>query len=135
VRTDQDTVVLGASSRDPLSRRRHCRQQHSTAYGHRFTANHVRSLRRHWNIARYEPPATLPEGEMLTIKQTAATLGVATSTIHRWLNDGIIAGEQLTPGAPWRIRPTDDLRSRVAEEAPNGGAPTAPSQIALMASL
>jgi predicted site-specific integrase-resolvase len=36
---------------------------------------------------------------MLTIKQIAATLGVATSTIHRWLNDGIIAGEQLTPGA------------------------------------
>jgi len=43
---------------------------------------------------------------------------VATSTIHRWLNDGIIAGEQLTPGAPWRIRLTDDLRSRVAEDAP-----------------
>ena len=57
---------------------------------------------------------------MLTIKQLAVTLGVATSTIHRWLNDGIIAGEQLTPGAPWRIRLTDDLRARVAEEAPEG---------------
>jgi predicted DNA-binding transcriptional regulator AlpA len=68
----------------------------------------------------HEPPTTPPEGEMLTIKQTAATLGVATSTIHRWLNDGIIAGEQLTPGAPWRIRLTDHLRSRVAEEAPEG---------------
>jgi predicted DNA-binding transcriptional regulator AlpA len=52
--------------------------------------------------------------------KVAATLGVATSTIHRWLNDGIIAGEQLTPGAPWRIRLTDDLRTRVAEEAPEG---------------
>jgi hypothetical protein len=50
------------------------------------------------NIARYEPPATPPEGEALTIKQAAAALGVATSTIHRWLKDGIIAGEQLTPG-------------------------------------
>jgi hypothetical protein len=29
--------------------------------------------------------------------------------LHRWLNDGIIPGEQLTPGAPWRIRLTDDL--------------------------
>ena len=96
------------------------RQQRTTAYGHRFTANHVGSLRRHWNIARYEPPATPPDGELLTIKQIAATLGVATSTIHRWLNDGIIAGEQLTPGAPWRIRLTDDLRARVAEEAPEG---------------
>jgi biotin operon repressor len=36
------------------------------------------------------------------------------------LNDGIIAGEQLTPGAPWRIRITDDLRARVAPEAPDG---------------
>ena len=41
-------------------------------------------------------------------------------TIHRWLNEGIIAGEQLTPGAPWRIRLTDDLRARVAEDAPDG---------------
>ncbi len=45
---------------------------------------------------------------------------MAASTIHRWLNDGIIAGEQLTPGAPWRIRLTDQLRARVAEEAPSG---------------
>jgi predicted DNA-binding transcriptional regulator AlpA len=33
---------------------------------------------------------------MLTIKQTVATLGVATSTIHR-STTGIIAGEQLAP--------------------------------------
>ena len=45
----------------------------------------------------------------MNIKQIAAALGVATSTVHRWLNEGIIAGEQLTPGAPWRIRLTDDL--------------------------
>jgi hypothetical protein len=45
---------------------------------------------------------------------------VATSTIHRWLNDGFIAGEQLTPGAPWRIRLTDELRGRFAENAPEG---------------
>ena len=56
--------------------------------------------------------------ELLTIKQIAGARGAATSTVHRWLNDGIIAGEQLTPGAPWRIRLTDDLRARVAEEAP-----------------
>jgi predicted DNA-binding transcriptional regulator AlpA len=80
----------------------------------------VSDLRRHWNIARYEPPTTPPERELLNIKQTAEILGVATSTIHRWLNDGIIAGEQFTPGAPWRIRITDDLRARVAEEAPEG---------------
>jgi hypothetical protein len=38
--------------------------------------------------------------------------------MHRWLNDGFIAGEQVTPGAPWQIRITDELRSRFVEEAP-----------------
>jgi predicted DNA-binding transcriptional regulator AlpA len=56
----------------------------------------------------------------MTINQIARELGVAASTIHRWVNDGIIAGEQLTPGAPWRIRLTDDLPARVFEEAPDG---------------
>jgi DNA invertase Pin-like site-specific DNA recombinase/predicted DNA-binding transcriptional regulator AlpA len=124
VRTDEDTVALvrrlAVHYPDAVIAGILNRQQRTTAYGHRFTANHVGGLRRHWNIARYEAPATPPDGEMLTIKQLAETLGVATSTIHRWLNDGIIAGEQLTPGAPWRIRLTDDLRARVAEEAPEG---------------
>jgi DNA invertase Pin-like site-specific DNA recombinase len=124
VRTDEDTVALvrrlAVHYPDAVIAGILNRQQRTTAYGHRFTANHVGNLRRHWNIARYELPATPPEGEVLTIKRAAATLGVATSTIHRWLNDGIIAGEQLTPGAPWRIRVTDDLRARVAEQAPEG---------------
>ena len=59
----------------------------------------------------------------MTIKKAAATLGVAPSTIHRLLNDGIIAGEQLTPGAPWRIRPTDDLKARFNSEAGEGFMP------------
>ncbi|MCG8425443.1 MAG: hypothetical protein MJE77_46795 [Proteobacteria bacterium] len=32
--------------------------------------------------------------------RAAKILDVAPSTVHRWLNDGFIAGEQLTPGAP-----------------------------------
>jgi excisionase family DNA binding protein len=124
VRTDEDTVELvrrlAVHYPDAIIAGILNRQQRTTAYGHRFTANHVGNVRRHWNIDRHEPPATPPEGEALTIKQAAATLGVATSTIHRWLHDGVIAGEQLTPGAPWQIRLTDDLRARVAEEAPEG---------------
>jgi DNA invertase Pin-like site-specific DNA recombinase/predicted DNA-binding transcriptional regulator AlpA len=124
VRTDEDTVALvrrlAIHHPDAVIAGILNRQQRTTAYGHRFTANHVGNLRRHWNIDRHQPSLTPPEGEVLNIKQAAATLGVATSTIHRWLNDGIIAGEQLTPGAPWQIRLTDDLRARVAEEAPEG---------------
>ena len=36
---------------------------------------------------------------------------------------GIIVGEQLTPGAPWRIRITDELRARFVAEAPKGFVP------------
>ena len=36
---------------------------------------------------------------------------------------GFIAGEQLTPGAPWCIRLTDELRSRFVEEPPTGYVP------------
>ena len=41
-----------------------------------------------------------------------------TSSIHRWLADGFIAGEQVTPGAPWQIRITDELRARIVQQAP-----------------
>jgi hypothetical protein len=34
------------------------------------------------------------------------------------LADGFIAGEQVTPGAPWQIRITDELRARIVEQAP-----------------
>ena len=59
----------------------------------------------------------------MTIKRAAVALGVATSTIHRLINDGIIAGEQLTPGAPWRIRLTTDLKARFNADAGEGFLP------------
>jgi hypothetical protein len=70
------------------------RQERRTAYGHRFTANLVGSLRRSWDIPRFEPPAVPPPGERMNIKQAAAALGVAGSTVHRWLHEGIIAGQK-----------------------------------------
>ena len=124
VRTDEDTIALvrrlAAYYPDAVIAGILNRQDRHTAYGHRFTANHVSSLRRQWNIPRFKPPATLPEGELLTVKQAAAVLATATSTIHRWLNDGFIGGEQLTPGAPWRIRLTEDRRAGFVNEAPQG---------------
>src|SRR4030067_388007 len=61
-------------------------------------------------------------------------LGIAPSTVHRWLNDGFIAGEQLTPGATWRIRITEDLRSRFVEEPPEGYVPIVDAMRSLSAS-
>ena len=94
------------------------RQGRQTASGERFTANQVGCLRRYRQIPRYEPPTESPTGELATIRKAAQILGVYTSTIHRWLNDGFIPGEQVTPGAPWQIRITDELRARFVEQAP-----------------
>lgn len=52
--------------------------------------------------------------------KTAEQLGIAPSTLHRWLADGFVPGEQLTPGAPWRIRLTDQLRGLFVDDAPQG---------------
>jgi DNA invertase Pin-like site-specific DNA recombinase len=131
IRTDEDTIALvrrlAVHYPDSVIAGILNRQGRTTAYGHRFIAGRVGNLRRHWDIPCVEPttvglqPTGLsrgaPEGELLTIKKAAVALGVAPSTIHRLLNDGIIVGEQLTPGAPWRIRLTDDLMARFNGDA------------------
>jgi hypothetical protein len=108
-----DTVIAGILNR----------QGRSTAYGHRFETSHVGNLRRQWDIPCFQPNADAPDAELMTIRRAAAVLSVAPSTIHRLLNDGIIAGEQLTPGAPWRIRLTGDLKARFNGEAEDGFVP------------
>ncbi len=105
-----DTVIAGILTR----------QGRTTATGLSFTANRVSSLRTHWKIPCFEAAAHTPDGDCMTIERAAQTLGLAPSTLHRWLNDGFIAGEQVTPGAPWRIRMTQELRSLFVENAPAG---------------
>jgi DNA invertase Pin-like site-specific DNA recombinase len=127
VRTDEDTISLlrrlAALYPDDVIAGIFNRQGRKTATGDRFTANQVGSLRRYRKIPRFQPPADPPHGELATICKAAQILGLNTSTIHRWLADGFIAGEQVTPGAPWQIRITDELRSRVVEQAPPGYLP------------
>jgi DNA invertase Pin-like site-specific DNA recombinase len=96
------------------------RQGRRTARGLSFTATRVQSLRHHWRIGCHQPSNDLPEGELLTVADAAKQLGLAPSTLHRWLNDGFIAGHQLTPGAPWQIRLTDDIRALFVDDAPEG---------------
>ncbi len=124
IRTDEDTVALvrrlAAHYPDAVIAGILNKQERTTATGLRFTANIVGSLRRNWDIPRFQPSTDSPEGELVNIKQAAKILGIAPSTIHRWLNDGFIAGEQITPGAPWQIRLTDELLNRFVEDAPEG---------------
>ena len=91
-----------------------------SAQGMRFNQNLVGNLRRHWKIPCFEPPAEQPDGELLSVRQAARVLGTAPSTLHRWVNDGFIAGEHPTPGAPWRIRITDALRRIFVDSTPDG---------------
>jgi DNA invertase Pin-like site-specific DNA recombinase/predicted DNA-binding transcriptional regulator AlpA len=127
VRTDEDTIALvrrlAAFYSDAVIAGILNRQGRATAQGHRFEAGRVGNLRRHWQIPCFEPKPHPVDGELLNIKKAASVLGVAPSTIHRLLNDGIIPGEQLTPGAPWRIRLTDDLIAKFNGDAGKGFMP------------
>jgi DNA invertase Pin-like site-specific DNA recombinase len=121
-RTDEDTISLlrrlAALYPDEVIAGILNRQGRKTATGERFTANQVGSLRRYRSIPRFQPPAEPPNGELVSIRKAAQILEMNTSTIHRWLADGFIAGEQVTPGAPWQIRITDELRARIVGQAP-----------------
>ena len=124
VRTDEETIELlrrlAVHHPDTVIAGVLNRQGRKTARGESFTANRVASLRYHWKIPCYEAPATNPEGELLTVEAAAHQLGVAASTLLRWLNDGFIGGEQVTPGAPWRIRMTQELKNLIVPEVPPG---------------
>jgi DNA invertase Pin-like site-specific DNA recombinase len=124
IRTEEDTVALirrlavhypDAKIAGILNR-----QGRRTARKLSFTASRVQSLRHHWKIDRHQPGDQPQEGELLNVTAAATQLGIAPSTLLRWLNDGFVAGEQITPGAPWRIRLTDELRGMLADDAPEG---------------
>ena len=124
IRTAEDTVDLlrrlAAHYSDAVIAGILNRQGRKTATGMSFTANRVSSLRTHWDIPCFEHTQQANETPCVTIEAAAPALGVAPSTLHRWLNDGFIAGEQVTPGAPWRIRLDDELRARFVENVPEG---------------
>jgi DNA invertase Pin-like site-specific DNA recombinase len=127
VRTDEDTIELirrlAAHHPDAVIAGILNRQGRRAARGGRFTVSIVGSLRRRWNIPRFDSAKVPTKGELVPAQKAAEILGVAASTVHRWLLAGIIGGEQITPGAPWRIRMSPELRERFVEEAPEGYVP------------
>ena len=127
IRTDEDTIALlerlAAHYDDATIAAILNRQGRRSATGERFTQIIVGGLRRYRNIPAYKPPAEPPDGELLPVGKAAEELGVAPSTLLRWLQAGFIAGEQDTPGAPWRIRVNDELRALFVEDAPAGYVP------------
>jgi DNA invertase Pin-like site-specific DNA recombinase len=124
IRTDEDTIELvrrlAAHYPDAKIAGILNRQGRRTARGLSFTATRVQSLRFHWKIPCHQPSDQPQEGELLNVTAAAKQLGIAPSTLLRWLNDGFVAGEQVTPGAPWQIRLTDELRNMLVDDAPDG---------------
>ena len=126
-RTGEDTVELvrrlAVHYADGMIAAMLNKQGRTTATGLSFTPGRVQSLRHHWGIPRHQPSNDPPEGELRTVADAARQLGLAPSTLHRWVADGFVPGEQLTPGAPWRIRMTGKLRALFADDAPAGWLP------------
>ncbi|MGH9092408.1 MAG: recombinase family protein [Acidimicrobiales bacterium] len=99
------------------------RQRRRTGTGLAFTQARVKSLRGSRGIRAFQPPAVTPADDdcpVVSITAAEKTLGVNRTTLYRWLNDGFIEGEQLTPAGPWHIRITDELRRRIVGEVPEG---------------
>src|SRR6266536_6368344 len=104
------------------------RQQRRTATGLAWTRDRVSSLRRSRGIPHCPVPApdvsgSRQDGVMASVPQAAQLLGVDKTTIYRWLRDGFITGEQLTPGAPWQVRIDRQLRERIQPDVPDGWLP------------
>ena len=109
------------------------RQHRRTGTGLTFTKARVAEVRRNHRIPPFRKTAApaCHDGQVVSITKAAAELGVGISTIYRWLADGFIAGEQLTLGAPWRIRLDDALRAKITEHAPEGWLPLRQAAAAL----
>lgn len=101
------------------------RQHRRTATGLTWTRDRVSTLRRSHGIAHCPEnvSGTGHDHLMATVPQAAQLLGVDKTTIYRWLREGFITGEQLTPGAPWRIRVNQALRDRIRPDVPDGWLP------------
>ena len=103
-------------------------QNRRTATGLPFRKAHVRALRAYHGIPGYQPPPEnvtpgCQDAAVVSIAEAGRQLGVSSATIYRWLRDGFVTGEQLTPGAPWQIRVDQQLRDQVRPQAPDGWLP------------
>lgn len=98
------------------------RQGRRSGLGLAFTKSSVSSLRHKNQIPACTQKRAHDEREgPFTADQVARELGVTTSTVHHWLREGLLTGEQVAPRAPWRIVLSEDVRRRLTGgDAPPG---------------
>lgn len=125
-RTPEDTVdlvrTLAKEFDDAQIARILNKQGRLSGRGIPFTGSAVTSLRGKNRVAKCaKKVVTDAQYGPFNAEQATHELGVTMSTVHRWLRDGALAGEQLTAGAPWRIMLTDEVRQRLCGgQAPEG---------------
>ncbi len=124
-RTNEDTIELirrlAAHTADQQIAAILNKQGRQTGTGLPFNQSRVKYVRQQHRIPAAPPPD--PDGGLVTIEQAANQLGVSNATVYRWLQAGLLPGEQTTPHAPWRIRLTNELRARFVPEVPDGYLP------------
>jgi len=125
--TDEDTVALvrrlAVHYDDTQIALILSRQHRRTGTGLAFTRARVASLRVSRGIPACQHQPVVPAGDdavVVGVQQAERLLGVSKVTIYRWLREGFIVGEQLTPGGPWHLRIDDQLRAWVVPEVPQG---------------
>src|SRR6478672_6069961 len=102
------------------------KQKRRTATGLPFTRARVAILRANHDIPVYQPPVQPDVGPtdddvvVVTITEAEKLLRVSRGTLYRWIREGFIIADQITPGAPWRIRIDQGLREKIQPEAPEG---------------
>jgi Recombinase len=77
----------------------------STGQGKTWTAHRVSSLRRVHGIRAYR--SADKDGDWLTMSEAATRLDVTNHRIRRLIKVGVLAAEQVVPGAPYQIRAFD----------------------------
>ena len=82
-----------------------------TGQGKTWTAHRVSSVRRVRGIHAYR--SAEKNGEWVTMSEAATALGVTHHRIRRLIKDGILAADQVVPGAPYQIRASDLQDERV----------------------
>jgi DNA invertase Pin-like site-specific DNA recombinase len=125
--TDEDTVALvrrlAVHYDDTQIALILSRQHRRTGTGLPFTRARVASLRVARGIPACQRQPVVAAGDdavVVGVVQAERLLGVSKVTIYRWIKEGFIVGEQLTPGGPWHLRIDDQVRSRIVPEVPDG---------------
>ncbi|MGW3068760.1 recombinase family protein [Streptomyces sp. NPDC001130] len=128
--TDEDTISLVRRLAEHYNDRSIAmilaKQKRRTATGLTWTRARIATVRATYGIPAYQQPpkpdvsAGCDDALVVTITEAEKILGVSKVTLYRWMKDGFIHGEQITPGAPWRIRIDQALRDKVRPEVPDG---------------